>query len=131
MGWLDALQDIEDLEDAEFDVGLVADFEKLGVRKAMEVALVNVCIGIQLDDKKACNEIRIALGAVAPTPMRAKKAEATLTAKTITHSLIRETAESAMNEIAPITDIRASAGYRTKMTGALIEKMLYGLLDKM
>ena len=109
--------------------GLVADYEKLGVRKAMEVALVSVCIAIQLDEKDVCSKTRIALGAVAPTPMRAKKAEATLTAKKITPALIKETAERAIKEIAPITDIRASAGYRTKMTGALIERILCDLLD--
>jgi len=107
--------------------GLIADFEKLGIRKAMEIALVNVCIAMQVNTSNECSNIRIALGAVAPTPMRAKKAEAKLTGKKISHALIKETAETAMREISPITDIRASAGYRTKMVGALIEKIIRNL----
>ena len=109
--------------------GLIADFEKLGIRKAMEIALVNACIAIQLNDNNVCKKIRIALGAVAPIPMRAKKAEAKITGRKISRSLITQTAETAMNEIAPITDIRASAGYRKKMVGTLIEKILQHLLD--
>ena len=109
--------------------GLIADFEKLGIRKAMEIALVNVCIAIQLNDNNVCIKIRIALGAVAPTPMRAKKAEAKMAGKKISHALIKETAATAMHEIAPITDIRASAGYRKKMVGALIEKILHHLSE--
>ena len=109
--------------------GLVADFEKLGIRKAMEIALVNVSIAIRLNDDNVCKKIRIALGAVAPTPMRAKKAEAKITDRKISRSLITQCAETAMNEIAPITDIRASAGYRKKMVGALVEKMLQHLSD--
>ena len=109
--------------------GLIADFEKLGIRRAMEIALVNVCIAIQLNDNNVCKKIRIALGAVAPTPMRTKKAEAKITDRIISRSLITQTAETAMNEIAPITDIRASAGYRKKMVGALVEKILQHLSD--
>jgi len=109
--------------------GLIADFEKLGIRRAMEIALVNVCIAIQLNDNNVCKKIRIALGAVAPTPMRAKKAEAKITDRIISRSLITQTAETAMNEIAPITDIRASAGYRKKTVGALVEKILQHLSD--
>ena len=109
--------------------GLIADFEKLGIRRAMEIALVNVCLAIQLNDNNVCKKIRIALGAVAPTPMRAKKAEAKITDRIISRSLITQTAETAMNEIAPITDIRASAGYRKKMVGALVKKILQHLSD--
>ena len=107
--------------------GIVADFEKLGIRKAMEIALVNACIALQMNKSNVCTQIRIALGAVAPTPMRAKKAEAKMRGTKISRALIKATAATAMNEIAPITDIRASAGYRTKMVGVLIEKILHNL----
>jgi len=107
--------------------GLTAEFEKLGIRKAMEIAIVNVCIVMQLNKNNAVSDLRIALGAVAPTPMRAKKAEAKLTGKKISPALVKETADTAMGEIAPITDIRASAGYRTKMVGVFIEKILHNL----
>jgi carbon-monoxide dehydrogenase medium subunit len=107
--------------------GFIAGFEKLGIRKAMEIALVNACIGMHVNADNECTIIRIALGAVAPTPMRAIKAEAVLIGNKVTPGLIKETAAIAMGEIKPITDIRASAGYRTKMVGSLVEKMLHHL----
>ena len=90
----------------------------------MEIALVNVCIGMQMNRNNECIKTRIALGAVAPTPVRAEKAESGMTGKKITPALIEKTAATAMGEIKPITDIRASAEYRTKMVGTLIEKIL-------
>ena len=107
--------------------GFVAGFEKLGIRKAMEIALVNICIGLIVDGNNVCTKIRIALGAVAPTTIRALKAEAGMNGKKISPALIKETATTAMGEIAPITDIRASAGYRSKMVGTLVEKILHHL----
>ncbi len=55
--------------------GWIADYEKLGLRKAMEIAIVNVCVAMAVDGQRNCSGVRIALGAVAPTPIRAKKAE--------------------------------------------------------
>jgi len=107
--------------------GWVADYEKLGLRKAMEIAIVNVCVSLEMDGHKRCSGIRIALGAVAPTPIRAKKAESILKDKRVTPELIRECAEAAVEETKPISDIRASADYRKKMVHFLVEKMVSAL----
>ncbi len=104
--------------------GLIAAYEKLGTRKAMEIAIVNVCIAAAIDQNKHCSEIRIALGAVAPTPIRAKGAERVLKGQRITHDLIRKAIQTAMEEASPISDIRASARYRKEMIGVVARKML-------
>ena len=109
--------------------GWVADYEKLGLRKAMEIAIVNVCVSLEMDGHKRCSGIRIALGAVAPTPIRAKKAESILKDKKVTPELIRECAEAAVEETKPISDIRASADYRKKMVHFLVKKMVSDLAD--
>jgi len=107
--------------------GWFADYEKLGLRKAMEIAIVNVCVAMAMDEHKRCSGIRIALGAVAPTPIRAEKAESILKDKRVTPELIQKCAEIAVEETKPISDIRASADYRKKMVYFLVKKMVSAL----
>jgi CO/xanthine dehydrogenase FAD-binding subunit len=104
--------------------GWVADYEKLGLRKAMEIAIVNVCVAMAMDRQKRCFGIRIALGAVAPMPIRVKKAESMLGNRKITPELIQKCAEVAAEETKPISDIRASADYRRKMVYFLVKMMV-------
>jgi probable selenate reductase FAD-binding subunit len=104
--------------------GWLADYEKIGLRKAMEIAIVNACVAVAKDKQSRCSEIRIALGAVAPTPIRARKAEAILENREMTRELIEECAKTAVGETKPISDIRSSADYRRKMTHFLVKKMV-------
>jgi carbon-monoxide dehydrogenase medium subunit len=107
--------------------GWIADYEKLGLRKAMEIAIANVCVAMEVDEHKRCSGIRITLGAVAPTPIRATKAEGILENRRITPELIQKCAEVAVEETKPISDIRASADYRKKMVQFLVKKMVSDL----
>ena len=107
--------------------GWVADYEKLGLRKAMEIAIVNVCVAMAVDEHKRCSGIRIALGAVAQTPILAKKAESILEDKRVTPELIQKCADVAVEETKPISDIRASADYRKKMVHFLVKKIISAL----
>jgi CO/xanthine dehydrogenase FAD-binding subunit len=70
-----------------------------------------------------CQDIRIALGASAPTPMRAKKAEAVLKGKKITDALLKEAGEVASTEAEPISDIYASADYRRELVKVLVARV--------
>jgi carbon-monoxide dehydrogenase medium subunit len=70
-----------------------------------------------------CQDIRIALGASAPTPMRAKKAEAVLKGKKITDALLKEAGEVASKETEPISDIYASADYRRELVKVLVARV--------
>jgi len=103
---------------------------KHGPRKAMDIGIVNIAILLDADVGGGfCNQIMIALGAVAPRPIRAKKAEALLNANRLTPELIQEAAAAASNEATPITDFRASAGYRKELVKNLIIKGIQQILE--
>lgn len=93
-------------------------------RSPIDLALVGVAIAIVIDENLVCNDIRIVLGAVAPTPLRASTAEALLRGKKITHSLIDECACAAATEAKPITDVRAEAEYRRTIIKVLTRRGL-------
>lgn len=98
-------------------------YVKLMRRKALDLALVGVGAYLRLDKgKKVCKEARIALGAVAPTPMRAPKAEGILINNGIGEALAAEAGDMASQEASPISDIRASKEYRTEMIRVLTKK---------
>jgi len=104
---------------------------KHGPRRAMDIGIVNVAILLDADfESLYCNRITIALGAVAPTPIRAKKAEAQVNGKPLTSGLIREVAEIASGEAKPISDFRASAGYRRELVKSLIVRGINHIMEK-
>lgn len=96
---------------------------KHGRRKAMELATVGVGVSLTLDGG-ACREIRIALGAVAPTPIRARQAEDALRGRTLDGAAIEAAARIAMGECRPISNVRGSAGYRREMVGVLTRRAI-------
>jgi len=98
-------------------------FIKLGRRKAVTLSVVNVTVVLDFDDG-ACRQARIALGAVAPTPIRSRRAEALLTGQVVNDELIAEAAQAALSDISPIDDGRASAWYRRKVTAVLVARAL-------
>jgi carbon-monoxide dehydrogenase medium subunit len=93
-------------------------FQKLG-RTALDISLVNVAVGIQLDATGRVKWVRIALGAVAPTAIRARATEEKLTGRKLDGALLAEACEGVMGEVNPIGDLRASAAYRRQMSGLL------------
>lgn len=90
---------------------------KHGRRKAMELATVGVAVCLTKDD------VRIVLGAVAPTPMRALRAEAAIRGK-IDAAAIERAAQAAADESRPISNVRASAHYRREMVQVLTRRAL-------
>jgi carbon-monoxide dehydrogenase medium subunit len=104
-----------DIRIPKANLGKPSLFLKFGLRKGQALALVNVAAALWLDDKKQIAEPRIAIGAVAPTPIRAQKAEAHLVGKKPTDELLQEAAEIAVTECKPIDDFRASANYRRQL----------------
>jgi len=85
------------------------EYIKLGIRKAMDIAVAGVAVILSLDSGDGvCAEARLALGAVAPTPMRAGRAEKLLAGKKIDLEVMELAAKAASEEASPITDIRAS-----------------------
>ncbi len=104
---------------------------KLGVRQAMDLAFVGVAAALQLaPDKKKCVSARIALGAVAPIPIRARNAESLLAGNRLTDELISQAAAAAAAESRPVTDLRASAEYRRDMVETLTRRVLHEALRR-
>jgi carbon-monoxide dehydrogenase medium subunit len=93
---------------------------KFSPRKAMDLPIVGVGVLVRTSNE-TFKEVKIALGAVAPTPIRAKKAERFLSGKTIDDDTIRKAAEEAANESKPITDMRATREYRL----GLVKELTY------
>jgi carbon-monoxide dehydrogenase medium subunit len=94
-------------------------------RRTMDLAVVSVGCVLHLDrDKKKCVDSRIVLGAVAPTPLRAKKSEAVLNGGEITEREIEKAGETASQEAVPITDVRGSAEYRTEMVKVFVKQSI-------
>ncbi|MGB5567549.1 MAG: xanthine dehydrogenase family protein subunit M, partial [Acidimicrobiia bacterium] len=71
------------------------------------------------------NEYKVAFGAVAPTPFRSSRIEGALRGKPLADALVAEVVAMVDDEISPITDMRASAEYRTRMTEVMLERGLW------
>ncbi len=100
-------------------------FLKAGRRKAMEISVVCVAVRLTLDAaRERCLEARIALGAVAPTTMRALGAERALRGQALTDELVRRAGQLAASECQPISDVRASARYRRLLVETLVARAI-------
>ena len=96
---------------------------KLTPRRAMDLAIVGVAV-VVIPKDGLCNDIRIALGAVAPTPIRAKRAESILKGQKFDDKAIEKAAQTAAEESKPIDDHRASAEYRREMVKILTRRAI-------
>lgn len=109
----------------------ISIFQKLGPRKAQAISIVNVAIKLTMGSgPRECLGGKIALGSVGPTIVRARKCEGMLTCAPLTDDVIHDIAKIAWKEVAPISDIRASAEYRRDMTSAVLERGLYRLMKR-
>ena len=105
-----------------------AAFLKIG-RTSLDIALINVAVSLCLDENGICENSIIVLGAVAPTPIRAKRAEMLLKGKEINKTIIENTAQIASEEIKPINDVRYSADYRRKASRVLVKRAIEKALE--
>ena len=100
-----------------------ATYLKLGRRKAMEIAIVGIGVAIHLNGSdQVVSECRIAMGSVAPTPVRARRGEEILRNQEVRDELIEEVAVVAAEEASPISDVRASREYRLDMIRVLCRR---------
>ena len=101
---------------------------KHSVRRAMDIAIVGVAVSLSFEEETGvCRKARIALGAVAPTPVRAKRTEEILLGKKLREIPLARVGDMVSQEAAPITDVRGSAGYRSEMVSKLTVKAIEGL----
>lgn len=98
-------------------------YRKVGTRKAQ--AISKVCFaGLLHLDGDTSSDIRIALGSVAPIPMRCTKTEATLRGQKLDAMLVRAAQAELAREISPIDDMRSSAAYRSRVVQNLLAEFL-------
>jgi len=122
------------LQAGEFlvSINIPAPQEKFGAhylrfipRNEMDIAVVGAGASVLLDkDGKHFLSARIALGAVAPTPLLASAAGAFLAGKAVTHENIKEAASMAQAIAKPITDLRGTAEHRKHLVAVLVERTL-------
>jgi carbon-monoxide dehydrogenase medium subunit len=93
-------------------------------RKQMDIAVVGVAVLITLNRGESIERARIGLGAVAPTPIRARKAEATLEGETPDAAAFARAAETAAAEAQPIGDQRGSAEFRRHLVRVMVGRCL-------
>ena len=93
-------------------------FKKMG-RVSADLSKVSVAVAIVRKDD-LCEECRIALGAVAAVPLRARKSEEILKGKKLKESLIEKASLEVAQEISPIDDIRSTAWYRKEVAKVMV-----------
>jgi carbon-monoxide dehydrogenase medium subunit len=102
---------------------LGAVYIKHSFRNALDLAIIGVAVKFEVD-QGSYSSIRIAIGGVAPTPIRAHNAEEFLEKEGLYDKNINKASEIAADEIFPISDVRASAEYRIGMTKILVKRGL-------
>ena len=98
-------------------------FEKFG-RTELDISIVNVAAGLELDARQRVKWARIALGAVGPAPLRMPEVEARMAGRQFDRGLIAEASEAVMHLVTPVSDQRASAEYRRELSRVLTGRAL-------
>ncbi len=94
-------------------------------RQEMDISVASVAsLLVFSPPDNVCREARIALGALAPTPLRVPRAEAILAGTIPTEAAIEEAANLAASAASPISDVRASAEYRRELVKVLTRRTL-------
>ncbi|PUA33568.1 MAG: hypothetical protein B7O98_03890 [Zestosphaera tikiterensis] len=103
---------------------------KLGRRNAFTLSIVSVASLVKVEDGRF-KEVRVALNSVAPTPVRARSVEQALIGKEVSYEAVVKASNEVIHDISPISDVRASAEYRRKVSIVLVRdsilKSLSGL----
>ena len=103
--------------------GFISRFFKFGTRPALDISTISIGLGGVSDGKRLRNA-RVAIGAVAPTPIRAPQVEEALEGKLLDSATIAAAAAAAGRDIRPISDLRASDWYRRELVHNMLERML-------
>ncbi|MBI2987880.1 MAG: xanthine dehydrogenase family protein subunit M [Deltaproteobacteria bacterium] len=102
---------------------------KFTPRSVEDFATVGVALTLRAQ-KDTCEDIRLALNSVAPTILRAKRAENVLRGKKISDGLLREMGETAATEVDPMDDNRGSAEYKRDMVKVLVRRAAQEALQR-
>lgn len=101
-----------------------SSYIKLGLRKALEISIVNIAVFLALNGDDTISSARIVMGAVGPVPLRSSSAEKSLMGERPSDKLFEEAGRLASQESRPIDDFRGSAEYRRDMVHVLTKRAL-------
>jgi carbon-monoxide dehydrogenase medium subunit len=121
---------IRQIRFARLPAGTKSTFMRLGNRRGMVISVVSAALVLRLGQGDRVQDVRIALGAVAPTAIRCPKAELLLQGQQLTDPLIEAAAQSVAQECSPIDDVRGTADYRRHSVMVLVRRGLQRLADK-
>ena len=103
-------------------------FLKVG-RVAQDIAVVNAA-ALLVMDKKKCRKCRLAVGAVAPVPLRLKNVEKFMEGEKIGPELLDRVSEMVEQGVSPITDVRSTEEYRRIMSGVLVKRAIKQAMEQ-
>ncbi|MEM2804648.1 MAG: FAD binding domain-containing protein, partial [Zestosphaera sp.] len=104
-------------------------YVKVGRRNSFTLSVVAIAAVLKIRNKRI-EDVRIALNAVAPTPVRARSVESFLKGKEVRSDVIEGASELVLNDISPISDVRASAEYRKHISRVLVKDALLKALER-
>ena len=107
--------------------GLIHYYRKVGTRKAQAISKVCFAAVAQTTDGRITG-VRIALGSVAPIPIRCQRTEQALENRPLTEETIQAAVETLRAEITPIDDIRSTRDYRLRVSLNLLQDFLRQLV---
>lgn len=99
------------------------EYRKVGARRAQAISKVCLAAAARMEDGRVA-DIRLAFGSVAPTVVRAARAEAAVQAGELTPAMIDAAVEALGADLAPIDDVRSTARYRARVAGNLLRDFL-------
>ena len=103
-------------------------FTKIGLRNSLAISVVSVAAIAKLDSEGKFSDVRIALGSVAPRPVRAPHAEQALLGNTPGEQTYAAAKTAVLEDISPIDDVRATAAYRRGVSGVVMERTVSAAL---
>lgn len=103
--------------------GFAGEFYKHGTRPGLDIAAIAIALGARREGA-LLRDVRIAFGAVAPTPIRAPRTEAALEGRRPDGATLEAAVQAALGEIHPISDVRATDWYRRELIGNILKRVL-------
>jgi CO/xanthine dehydrogenase FAD-binding subunit len=103
-------------------------FLKVGTRRAQAISKMVMAVRAKAE-REVIEWIRIGVGSVAPTVVRARATESLLAGRAITHDIIEQARQSISLEVSPITDLRSTEHYRRRVTGNALGRALRQIID--
>ena len=109
--------------------GTRVTYKKFLPRTQDDYATVSVAAALRMGPDSTCEEVRLALGAAATTPVRARQVETAPRGQRLTPSAIDEAAALVRDEVDPLDDLRGSAAYKREMARVWTRRALHELLS--